>query len=274
MVVGNDLELNVTVTVTNQGEDSYRTMVTFLYPPGLSYRRVSVTQSWHPRQSVRLACEAAAPENKALKGTGCSINHPIFQEAAKVTFVATFDISPTATLGDKMLMKTKVSSENNTPKSNNTTFQLEVPVKYAVYLVISSKEESTQYLNFSASEEKKSQEVKHRYQVNNLSKQDLPSSINFWVPAELNRMIVWDVTTANSPQDCYIAVCLKIRCNISSFGVQEELDFTLKGNLSFVLVSQLGFFKCRYKEMIEENTQSTHFSNEVSNSLTDDLPTP
>uniref|UniRef100_A0A7N4PIA9 Integrin subunit alpha D n=1 Tax=Sarcophilus harrisii TaxID=9305 RepID=A0A7N4PIA9_SARHA len=238
LVVGSNLELNVTVTVTNQGEDSYRTMVTFLYPPGLSYRKVSITHNWHPQQSGRIACEAAMPENKALKSTGCSINHPIFQEGAKVTFVATFDISPTATLGDKMLMKTKVSSENNTPKSNKTTFQLEVPVKYAIYLVISSKEESTKYLNFSTSEEKKSQEVKHKYQVNNLSKQNLPSSINFWVPVELNKMIVWNVTTVNSPQDCSIAVCLKIRCDISSFGVQEELDFTLKGNLSFGWVSQ------------------------------------
>ncbi|XP_068953070.1 integrin alpha-D-like, partial [Petaurus breviceps papuanus] len=137
LVVGSDLELNVTVTVTNQGEDSYRTMVTFLYSPGLFYRRVSAIQNWHPRQSVHLACEVQEPENKALSGIGCSINHPIFQEGAKVTFVATFDVSPTATLGDKMLMKTEVSSENNTPKSNKTTFQLEVPVKYAVYLVIS-----------------------------------------------------------------------------------------------------------------------------------------
>ncbi|XP_044513472.1 integrin alpha-D-like [Gracilinanus agilis] len=373
LVVGSNLELNVTVTVKNQGEDSYRTMVTFLYPPGLSYRRVSLTQKWHPQRSMHLACEAAVPENKTLKSTSCSINHPIFQEGAEVTFVATFDISPTANLGDKVLVKGKVSSENSTPKSNKTTFELEVPVKYAVYLVISSKEESTKYLNFSAFEEKKSQEVKHRYQVNNLSKQDLPSSINFWVPVELNRMTVWDVTTVDSPQkipfpcisernppshsdfhtqiqtssvlDCSIAVCLKIKCDISSFGVQEELDFTLKGNFSFVWVSQtlkkkwlvrssaeiifnelvysqlqgqeaflksqietaleeyeihnpipliagssvggllllmfitaglfrLGFFKRHYKEMIEENIQSTHFSNEDSNSLTDDLPAP
>ncbi|XP_074064614.1 integrin alpha-D-like isoform X2 [Macrotis lagotis] len=382
LVVGSNVELNVMVTVTNQGEDSYRTVVTFLYPPGLSYRRVSMTQNWHPHKSMHLACEAAEPENKAMKSTDCNINHPIFWEGAKITFVAIFDISPTATLGDKMLMKAKVSSENNTPKSSKTTFQLEVPVKYAVYLVITSKEESTKYLNFSASEEKKSQEVKHRYQVNNLSKQDVPISINFWVPVELNRTFVWDVTTVSSPQipcvseknppshsdfqtqiqtslelDCSIAVCLKIRCDIYSFGVQEELDFTLKGNLSFGWINQenrdwigkfypktlqkkllvrssaeiifneliysqiqgqenflksetettleqyeinspipliagstvggllllvliiaglfkLGFFKRHYKEMIEENTQNTHFIDEDSNFLTDDLPAP
>uniref|UniRef100_A0A5F8HGK3 Integrin subunit alpha D n=1 Tax=Monodelphis domestica TaxID=13616 RepID=A0A5F8HGK3_MONDO len=262
LVVGSNLELNVTVTVKNQGEDSYRTMVTFFYPPGLSYRRVSLTQNWRPQRSMRLACEAAVPENKTLKSTSCSINHPIFQEGAEVnvTFVATFDISPTATLGAKVLMKAKT------------------------------------YL---------------------------------FPPF----------------QDCSIAVCLKIKCDISSLGVQEELDFTLKGNLSFFWVSQtlkkkwlvkssaeiifnesvysqlqgqeaflksqiettleeyeihnpipliagstvggllllllitaglfrLGFFKRHYKEMIEENIQSTHFSNEDSNSLTDDLTAP
>lgn len=44
LVVGGPRDLNVTLTVRNQGEDSYRTQVTFFYPPGLSYRRMSVTQ--------------------------------------------------------------------------------------------------------------------------------------------------------------------------------------------------------------------------------------
>ncbi|XP_036614805.1 integrin alpha-D-like [Trichosurus vulpecula] len=266
LMVGSDLELNVTVTVTNQGEDSYRTMITFLYPPGLSYRRVSATQNSHPRQSVRLACEAAVTENKALRGTGCSINHPIFQEGAKATFVATFDVSPTASLGDKMLMKTKMSSENNTPKSNKTTFQLEVPVKYAVYLVISSIEDSTKYLNFSVSEDKQVNMTEHRYRINNLGQRALPVHIDFWVPVELNKKSVWNLTNITYPQDssiqcaierkepshsnflthiqkspvlnCSIAVCLRIGCDIPTFKIQEELNFIIKGNFSFGWVSQ------------------------------------
>ena len=44
LVVGGPRDLKVTLTVRNQGEDSYRTQVTFFYPSGLSYRKVSASQ--------------------------------------------------------------------------------------------------------------------------------------------------------------------------------------------------------------------------------------
>lgn len=44
LVVGSSLELNVTVTLWNEGEDSYGTVIHFYYPTGLSYRRVLGTQ--------------------------------------------------------------------------------------------------------------------------------------------------------------------------------------------------------------------------------------
>lgn len=44
LMVGHSLELNLIVTVWNEGEDSYGTVVNFYYPAGLSYRRVSGTQ--------------------------------------------------------------------------------------------------------------------------------------------------------------------------------------------------------------------------------------
>lgn len=43
-MVGSNLELSLGVKVWNTGEDSYGTTVTFSYPPGLSYRRVAVSQ--------------------------------------------------------------------------------------------------------------------------------------------------------------------------------------------------------------------------------------
>lgn len=35
------------------------------------------------------------------------------------------------------------------------------------------------------------------------------------------------------PQNCSIAVCQRIQCDIQSFDSQEEFSVTLKGNLSF-----------------------------------------
>lgn len=48
LVVGSDLELNVNVTVSNDGEDSYGTTVTLSYPAGLSFTRVAEVHVFLP----------------------------------------------------------------------------------------------------------------------------------------------------------------------------------------------------------------------------------
>lgn len=128
-----------------------------------------------------------------------------------------------------------------------------------------SHDQSTKYLNFSASEKEKSSVVEHRYQVNNLGQRDVPVSINFLVPVALKGEAVWTVKASqfqNLPTQCYqnrmvptqsdflahmqrspvldcsIADCLHFHCDIPSLGIQDELDFILKGNLSFGWVSQ------------------------------------
>ncbi|KAJ1067388.1 hypothetical protein K5549_010506 [Capra hircus] len=264
LVVGSSLELNVTVMVSNEGEDSYGTVISFYYPAGLSYRRTLAIQQPGQRP-LRLACEAVPTGNEGLKSSSCSINHPIFREGIMGTFIVTFDVSYKATLGDKFHLRANISSENNKPTSNKTTSQLELPVKYAVYTVISSSGESRDARNCRASDQKSRKEAEHRYRVNNLSQRELAISVHFWVPVLLNGVVVWDVALVAPSQslpcvsereppqqpdfqtqmpsslvlDCSIADCLRFRCDIPSFGVQEELDFILKGNLSFRWASQL-----------------------------------
>ncbi|EHH60343.1 hypothetical protein EGM_11681 [Macaca fascicularis] len=317
LTVGSSLELNVIVTVWNAGEDSYGTVVSLYYPAGLSHRRVLGAQKQPHQRALRLACETVPTEDEGLRSSRCSINHPIFHEGSNGTFIVTFDVSHKATLGDRMLMRASASSENNKASSSKATFQLELPVKYAVHTVISRQEESTKYFNFTTSDEKKMKEAEHRYRVNNLSQRDLSISINFWVPVLLNGVAVWDVVVEAPSQslpcvserkppqhsdfltqisrspvlDCSIAGCLRFRCDIPSFSVQEQLDFTLKGNLSFGWVhqtsqkkvsvvsvaeitfdtsvysqlpgqeafmrTQLGFFKRHYKEMLEDKLEET-----------------
>ncbi|XP_039334104.2 integrin alpha-D isoform X1 [Saimiri boliviensis] len=264
LTVGQSLELNVIVTVWNAGEDSYGTVVSLYYPAGLSHRRVYGAQKQPHQCALRLACEAVPTENEGLRSSRCSVNHPIFHEGCNGTFIVTFDVSYKATLGDRMLMKASASSENNKASSSKATFQLELPVKYAVYTVISRQEESTKYLNFSTFDEKKMKEIEHRYRVKNLSQRGLAVSVNFWAPVLLNGVAVWDAVVEAPAQslpcvserklprhsdfltqisrspvlDCSIAGCLRFRCDVPSFSVQEELDFTLKGNLSFGWVRQ------------------------------------
>ncbi|KAF3814074.1 hypothetical protein GH733_018106, partial [Mirounga leonina] len=246
LLVGSTREINMKVKVWNDGEDSYGTT---LQP-----------------HSPHLTCDGTPAQGQGIQSTRCSINHFILPEGAQVTFLVTFDVSPKAMLGDRLLLTANVSSENNTPRTSKSTFQMELMVKYAIYTVISSHEQSTKYLNFSASDQEESSQAQHRYQVNNLGQRDLPISIIFSVPMELNGVPVWrelevfhpqnpsiqcsserivhresDFLThiqKNSVLDCSIADCLRFCCDLPSFGIQEELDFILKGNLSFGWVSQ------------------------------------
>ncbi|XP_005352001.1 integrin alpha-D [Microtus ochrogaster] len=263
LVVGSSPELTVTVTVWNEGEDSYGTVIKFYYPAGLSYRRIMEIQQPHQRP-LRLACETESTDQENLRSSSCSINHPIFREGAKSTFIITFDVSYKAFLGDRLLMRAEASSENNKPESNTTAFQLELPVKYTVYTVIRRQEDSTKHFNFSSFDGERRKEAGHRYRVNNLGSWKLAVSVHFWVPILLNGVAVWEVAVTTSPKgvscasqkeppqhsdfltqiqrrsvlDCSIADCLHFRCDIPSLGIQDELDFILKGNLSFGWVSQ------------------------------------
>ncbi|XP_069876314.1 integrin alpha-X-like [Dipodomys merriami] len=266
LVVGNNLDLNVEVTVSNDGEDSYGTTVTFVYPAGLSYRRVTGSQTSLQQRPLTLTCDSVQTKDQHLRSTSCRLSHVIFHGGTKISFLATFDVSPKAVLGNRVLLTANVSSDNNSPGANRSSFQLELPVKYAVYTVLSSQEESTKYLNFSASEQAQSSMVKHGYQGHNLGQRDLPVRIDFWVPVEVGGAAVWTQVELLHPQnpsiqcsserlvpvqsnfltrmqedpvlDCSIAECLRFHCDIPSFSIQEELDFVLQGNLSFDWVSQ------------------------------------
>ncbi|GAB1292758.1 Integrin alpha-X [Apodemus speciosus] len=189
------------------------------------------------QHSLQLMCDSTPDRSQGLWSTSCSSRHVIFRGGSQMTFLVTFDVSPKAELGDRLLLRAKVSSENGVPETKDTTFQLEIPVKYAVYAVISSHDQFTKYLNFSTSEKERTSVVEHRFQVNNLGQRDMPVSINFWVPIELKGDAVWTVMVSH-PQDCSIADCLHLRCDVPSLGIQDELDFILKGNLSFGWISQ------------------------------------
>ncbi|XP_013969835.1 integrin alpha-M isoform X3 [Canis lupus baileyi] len=281
LVVGSSQDFNVTLTVRNEGEDSYRTQVTFFYPPGLSYRRLSVVQKQLSWRRWRLTCESDDSTNgpEGWKYSSCSINHPIFPNSSEVIFNITFGVASGASFGNKLLLKANVTSDNNTTRTNKTEFQLELPVKYTVFMVVTSHEGSTKYLNFTAAE-KTSHIIEHYYEINNLGQRSLPISVVFWIPIKLNQVTVWDnpqvtfsqnlSTTCHTEErppllsdflmelkktpvvNCSIAVCQRIQCDILSFGTQEKVNITLQGKLSFDWYIKLGFFKRQYKDMMSE----------------------
>ncbi|XP_058536355.1 integrin alpha-M isoform X1 [Ochotona princeps] len=256
LVVGSPWDFNVTLTVRNDGEDSYNTKVIF-DPIGLSFRKEFCAQcSW------RLICDSSLSSEGSgtLKTTTCNISHPIFPGQSEVTFNITFYVESDAYLGNKLLLRARVTSENNMPSTSKSVSQVELPVKYAVYLVVTSGEVSTKYLNFTASE-KSRHVIQHEYQINNLGHRRVPISVVFWVPVQLNEKTVWDhpwpifspnlSSVCHSQEkppplsdiqaqlqkapvlNCSIATCHRIQCDIPAIGHLERIIVTFQGNLSF-----------------------------------------
>lgn len=261
LVVGDSRDFDVSVTLRNDGEDSYGTKVTCYYPSGLSYRKVSASQNQFSKKPWRVIAEPSSSEGQgALKSTVWDINHPIFPANSEVTFNVTFDVDSDASLGNKLLLKVVVTSENNVSRTDKTESQLELPVKYAIYMVVTSGESSIKYLNFTASE-MTSKVIQHQYQFNNLGQRSFPVSVVFWIPVQINKVTIWDPpqvtfsqnlssvchTEQKSPShskfqdelertpvlNCSVAVCKRIQCDIPSFNTKEIFNVTLKGNLSF-----------------------------------------
>ncbi|KAM9146690.1 integrin alpha-D-like [Pangshura tecta] len=265
LVVGVTPELNTTVSIQNRGENSYSTTVQFLYPAALSYRRVLLLQS--NRRSLAVRCSSAVgSKEQTQRNSTCHINHPIFWSGAEAVFVATFDVSSEADLGDRLQITAKASSDNGGPITERMMHRAELPVKYGIFIILTSLEESTKYVNFSSKEAGTSAPVTHQYEVKNLRQRSVPISVTFQFPVELSGVRVWDasevvpskpqlaqcVSEAETPGskdsvkqmsdrpllDCSVATCKKIRCRIASLEMQQPLKFLIKGNVSFQWVSQ------------------------------------
>ncbi|CAM5148642.1 unnamed protein product [Natator depressus] len=265
VVVGVIPELNITVSIQNRGENSYSTTVRFFYPAALSYRRVLLLQS--NRRAMAVKCSSAVgSEEQTQRNSTCHINYPIFRSGAEAVFVATFDVSSEADLGDRLQITAKASSDNGGPITERMNHQAELPVKYGIFVILTSLEESTKYINFSVEDAGTSVPVTHRYEVKNLRRRSVPISVTFQFPVELSGVRVWDASEVvpSKPQlaqcvgeaetpgskdfvkkmsehpllDCSVAICKKIRCSITSLEMQQPLEFMIKGSVSFQWVSQ------------------------------------
>ncbi|CAM5148662.1 unnamed protein product [Natator depressus] len=265
LVVGVTPELNTTVSIQNHGENSYSTTVQFFYPAALSYRRVLLLQS--NRRAMAVKCSSAVgSEEQTQRNSTCHINYPIFRSGAEVIFVATFDVSSEADLGNRLQITVKASSHNGGPITKRMIHRAKLPVKYGIFIILTSLEESTKYVNFSSKEAGRSVPVTQWYEVKNLRQRSVPISVTFQFPVELSGVRVWDASEVvpSKPQlaqctsevgttsskdlvkqmserpllDCSVATCKKIRCRIASLELQQPLEFMIKGNISFQWVSQ------------------------------------
>nr|XP_008113686.1 PREDICTED: integrin alpha-M [Anolis carolinensis] len=266
LVVGVTTEVNATVFIRNDGEDSYSTTLNFLYPSALSYRRFTLLKSNRLFAVIKCGSVPAAEDDPVGNST-CSINHPIFRSGAEVIFIATFSISQNADLGLEVQINATAGSENSGLITQDMIHQEKLPVKYAVYIFVNAIDKSTKYVNFSVGQENQNRTVEHIYEVKNTYQRKVNVSVVFQFPVELSETWVWNASlefpkelshlancvpgkqTPGSKDfvkqlskrpilDCSVATCKTVHCRIPSLEQQQPLQFTIKGDTGLKWLSQ------------------------------------
>ncbi|KAM6225523.1 integrin alpha-X-like isoform 2-T2 [Spheniscus humboldti] len=255
VVVGMTDMVDVTVTLRNRGEDSYGTTVQLQHAEALSYRKAAVLQS--SRRSTSLHCNSQ-PAEGPRRTTLCLVNHPIFRPGAEVVFTVTLDVPHSAELGGLLEVVANASSDNRSPGGRGQ--RAEIPVKYGVFLVLTSAPDSTNYVNVSThAGAPASAPVTHHYEVKILGQRGLPVNVTFLVPTALGGTPLWDeleVTpdqepvqcravaehpgVPDAPQrlrehpllDCAVAACRELQCQVQELEPPRALGFRLGGSLA------------------------------------------
>ncbi|CAH2308238.1 integrin alpha-M-like [Pelobates cultripes] len=293
LVVGVNLEVNLTVSVQNHGDDSYNSQVLISYPGGLSYRRVSLEQS---NKRVIISCAALDEQIQV----NCGVNNPLLRPNTTAKFVVSFHVSGMADLGDSLSMTASVTSDNvNGTEVMKSEAQLKVV--YGIYVTITSLEESTKNINFSSQEmnkESNTRHVQHVYRINNLGQHALPLSVSFMIPLRLQDDLLWEkivITSSesdNSPGpanctvigeipapensqellrarpllDCNVTTCCHFICNISHMEIRAAITFTVSGQVTTAWAKQtelpkvplqsraeIGYDFGKYQHILDQN---------------------
>ncbi|KAM6364510.1 integrin alpha-M-like, partial [Pluvialis apricaria] len=253
VVVGVTDVVDITITLRNRGETSYGTTVQLQHAEALSYRKAVVLQS--SRRSVSLRCNSEAAVG-SWRRTLCHVNHPIFHPGTEVVFTVTLDVPHGAELGGALEVVANASSDNGAP--GDRVQRAAIPVKYSVFLVLTSAPHSTKYVNVSTrAGAPTSAAVTHRYEVKILGQRGLPINVTFMVPTALGGTPLWDALEVTPDQQdlvqCRVvaersgvpdvppglrelggavAACRELQCRVPQMEPPRAVGFSLGGSLA------------------------------------------
>ncbi|XP_018606218.2 integrin alpha-M [Scleropages formosus] len=198
LVVIDQEYFNVTLNLSNNGDDSYNTSLSFHYPPGLSFSKLQVQKA--SRRTLTSCTGLEDIKNRTV----CSVSHPVYPSQTTANILSTFRISSEYHWGETMQMTIKAHSDNGKP-SNTTIMTKSLPVQFAVDLVVKAlHEDSDTYLNFILNERQPKQ-MKHVFEVKNLGSASLPVNITFTFQTLLKnnfQLSAYQVTPSENSSKC------------------------------------------------------------------------
>ncbi|XP_041038049.1 integrin alpha-X-like [Carcharodon carcharias] len=186
ILVGNSSLLEVTITLRNLGEDSYRTRLTLHHPTGLQFRKLTNLQT----TQVDCSSEHNTTGNLTRKFS-CNISHPIFRSESMAMFTVNFEILDRASWGSKAVIKAMATSDNEESVAGHNVHMETIPVQYGVKIIV-SRVSCTRYISFWE-RLKEQRDVKHTYKVENLGTRDTPVNVTFELHQGVSGVVWWDV---------------------------------------------------------------------------------
>ncbi|KAM5152719.1 integrin alpha-M-like [Mantella aurantiaca] len=255
LVVGTLLDINVTVYVMSLRDDSYNTRVLIPFPIGLSYRRVSLIES---NKKVTVQCSTLEGQSVV----SCAVNRPLLRPNTTMVFLVGFHVSATAVLGDSLRMAANIISDNQASANNRRTSSANVDVLYAIYVTITSLEESSKYHNFTSN----NSTIQHIYRVNNHGERSLNLSVIFLLPVRLGVSSVWEKISISSSEpeitrctktgetgeaenakelinqnpilNCSVGWCMRVKCEMRDLEAKSSVIFRVNGSVTSDWITQ------------------------------------
>uniref|UniRef100_A0A673ZMD6 Integrin alpha-X-like n=1 Tax=Salmo trutta TaxID=8032 RepID=A0A673ZMD6_SALTR len=122
---------NVTIRLSNHGDDSYNTSLTLLYPPGLSFSMMHLLKS--TRRTV-FSCGGLEGE---MDRTTCSVSIPVYRSKTTAVFTSKFHILNTYDWNDTMEMTVQNLGFKSVPVTVTFTFPTKLEHRFEMNYQIS-----------------------------------------------------------------------------------------------------------------------------------------
>ncbi|XP_067837144.1 integrin alpha-X-like isoform X2 [Heptranchias perlo] len=184
VLVGNSSVLDISLSLENLGEDSYKTTMVLSHPPGFTFKK------FNNEQATQVDCASSLNSTGIqVENFSCNVSHPIFRSNQTANFVLTFEVSDQSTWEESVPLKVIANSDNELRILDNNFHTESIPVLYTVKVIITSVR-STRYVRLMENEEE-AQTVRHTYKVENLGGRGLPVNVTFRV--ETGRRARWEI---------------------------------------------------------------------------------
>uniref|UniRef100_A0A3B4THL0 Integrin alpha-M-like n=1 Tax=Seriola dumerili TaxID=41447 RepID=A0A3B4THL0_SERDU len=238
LLVSEDNYFNVTVKLSNHGDDSYNTSLTVYYPPGLSFSRMILIEATRPTLHSCLDLEGV------LDKTICGVSLPVYRSRS-ATFKMSFYIM-TGYEWNETVSMTITGQSDNTNSTKNNSLTKSVPVQLEIKMAITVREGTTTYLNFTT-EDDAPKRMETIYKISNPGQKAFPVTVSLFFPTKLEynfELKDYHISFQENKTQCNITDmtsdycspekhCKMIMCDTFILDKESTTEFTLSGEVQF-----------------------------------------